>query len=500
MSRTAVFIIILLGALCLEPACADRVPLADRSWQEISSGNFRIKSVLEEEETIELLRHLEVMRASFGDSSEVPTYESQVPTIILAVDNHDDYVSIGAPDFSAGYFVSDLRENAILIEHAAGSRGIQIILHEYAHYLNKQSGQIRFPRWFEEGNAEYLSHSRVRDQAFEYGMAPRGHLASLSVMTWMPLAALLTTDDTSAMNNEEAALFYGQSWLMVHYLRSLPDADQTLHTRLERYARLASTGTPPGEAFSQAFSVDLEDFEQALLQYYLAKDFSSRSVSVNTALPGFSAQVAEMSRSEAQLALAHMALRLEDFEAAEKWFTAVLADDELRAHGEAGIGRILGRRGDLDGANKRFEKAIYLMAWDFRIWMDYAQYWAQQLSTSYDSKTRTRVASRLIESLESALTIADATPELNSLMGLAYLAKGQDLPEAIEYLEAAIEAAPHDQATRMLLARAYLFVFQPDDAIAAAESVLRFEHQSNVLTDAAHEVINDAHELRRKIN
>jgi tetratricopeptide (TPR) repeat protein len=287
---------------------------------------------------------------------------------------------------------------------------------------------------------------------------------------------------------------------MVHYLRSLPDADQTLHTRLERYARLASTGTPPGEAFSQAFSVDLEDFEQALLQYFLRKKFATRSVSVNTALPGFSPQVAEMSRPEAQLALAHMALRLENFDAAENWFTAVLDDSDLRAHGEAGLGRILGRRGDLEDANKRFETAIYLMAWDFRIWMDYAQYWAQQLSTSYDSKTRIRVASRLIESLQSALTIANATPELNSLMGLAYLAKGQDLPEAIEYLEAAIEAAPQDQATRMLLARAYLFVFQPDNAIAAAESVLRFEHQSNVLTDAAHEVINDAHELRRRIN
>ena len=500
MSRTAVFIIFLLGTLCLEPACADGVPLADRDWQEISSSNFRIKSVLAEEETIELLRHLEVMRASLGDSSEVSTYESQVPTIILAVDSHEDYVSIGAPDFSAGYFVSDLRENAILIEHTAGSRGIQIILHEYAHYLNKQSGQIRFPRWFEEGNAEYLSNSRVRDQAFEYAMAPQGHLATLNFMSWMPLAVLLATDDTSAMDNEEAALFYGQSWLMVHYLRSLPDADQTLPATLERYARLASAGTPPGAAFSQAFSVDLQEFEQALLQYYLKKDFSSRTVPVNTALPGFSPQASDMSRSEAQLALADMALRLEDFEAAEKWFTATLPDDELRARAEAGLGRILGRRGDLDGANKRFETAIYLMAWDFRIWMDYAQYWAQQLATAYDSKSRETAASRLIESLQNALTISEATPELNSLMGLAYLAKGQDLPAAIEYLEAAIEAAPQDQATRMLLARAYLFVFQPDDAIAVAESVLRFEHQANVLTDAAHDVIDDAHELRRRMN
>ena len=328
MSRTAVFIIFMLGTFCLEHACANGVPLADRNWQEISSGNFRIKSVLAEEETIELLRHLEVMRASLGDSNEISTYESQVPTIILAVDNHDDYVSIGAPDFSAGYFISDLRENAILIEHTAGSRGIQIILHEYAHYLNKQSGQIRFPRWFEEGNAEYLSYSRVRDQAFEYGMAPQGHLASLNFMSWMPLATLLATDDTSAMNSDDAALFYGQSWLMVHYLRSLPDADQTLPASLARYARLASTGTPPSEAFSQAFAVDLEDFEQALLQYFLRKKFASRSVSVNTALPGFLPQVAKMSRPEAQLALAHMAFRLENFDAAENWFTAVLDDDE----------------------------------------------------------------------------------------------------------------------------------------------------------------------------
>ncbi len=498
MSRTAVFIIFLLGTLCLEPARANGVPLADRDWQEISSGNFRIKSVLDEEETIELLRHLEVMRASLGDSSEVPTYESRVPTIILVVDNHEDYVSIGAPDFSAGYFVSDLRENAILIEHTAGSRGIQIILHEYAHYLNRQSGHIRFPRWFEEGNAEYLSNSRVRDQAFEFAMAPQGHLATLNFMSWMPLATVLTTDDTSALNNEEAALFYGQSWLMVHYLRSLPDADLTLPVTLERYARLASTGTPPGEAFSQAFSVDLEEFEQALFLYYLEKNFSSRTVPVNTALPGFSPQVSDMSRSEAQLALAHMALRLENVDAAQKWFTAALSDDELRAHAEAGLGRILGRRGDLDGANKHFETAIYLMAWDFRIWMDYAQYWAQQLSTAYDSKSREKAASRLIESLQNALTISEATPELNSLMGLAYLAKGRDVPEAIEYLEAAIEAAPQDQATRMLLARAYLFVFQPDDAIAVAESILRFEHKASPLTDAAREIIHTARQQRER--
>jgi tetratricopeptide (TPR) repeat protein len=500
MSRAAALALLLLGTLCLVPVGADGEPLAERDWQEVSSGNFRIKSVLDDAETIELLRHLEVMRASLGDTSAVSTYESQVPTIILAVDSHEDYVAIGAPDFSAGYFISDLRENAILVEHTRGAEGTQIILHEYAHYLNKQSGRIRFPRWFEEGNAEYLSHSRIRDQAFEYALPPRGHLAALAFMSWMPLPELLAVDDTLALSAEKAALFYGQSWLLVHYLRSLPDADQTLAARLGHYARLASAGTLPSEAFAEAFAVDLEAFEQSLLQYYLNGEFASRSVAVNTALPDFAPRVAKLSSAEAQLALAHMALRFENFDAAESWFTAVLEDNELRAHAEAGLGRILGKRGDVDGANKHFETAIYLMAWDFRIWMDYAQYRAQQLSTSYDSASRQKAASRLIEALRNALTISDATPELNSLMGLAYLATGKDVPEAIQYLEAAIEAAPHDQATRMLLARAYLFVFKPNDAIAVAESVLQFEHQANALTDAARDVINDARELRRQMN
>ena len=500
MNRSALIVLLLVGALCQEPACAEIEALADRDWQEISSGNFRIKSVLDEDDTIELLRHLEIMRASLGDASEAATYASPVPTVILAVDSHDDYVNVGAPDYSAGYFISDLRENAILIEHTSGSRGIQIILHEYAHYLNKQSAHIRLPRWFEEGNAEYLSHSRVRDQAFEYAMPPRIHLATLQFMTWMPMSELLLLDDTSELNDEEAALFYSQSWLVVHYLRSLPDADRTLDRALEEYVRLASAGSPPEEAFERAFSVELEEFEHALLQYYLNKEFASRTIPTNTALPGFSPRITPLSRPEAQLALAQMALRLENLDAAEEWFTAVLSDDELRPHAEAGLGRILGRRGDTEGANEHFENAIYLMAWDFRIWMDYAQYWAQQLSTSYDSKAREKAAARLLESLENALTISDATPELNSLMGLAYLAKGRDVLEAIGYLEAALDAAPHDQATRMLLARAYLFAFQPEDAIAVAESVLRFEHKASPLTDAAHDIVKDAHELRRKMN
>lgn len=484
----------LLLALCLSCSATGfaEQALEEREWLQVTSENFRIKTVLSEERTTELLRHLEIMRSSLGSNSGEFANDTIARTVILAVDNHEDYVSVGAPDYSAGFFFSDVRENAILIEDTDESSGVQVILHEYAHYLNKQAGRIRYPRWYEEGNAEYLSHSRLRNQAFEFGLAPKQHLASLSFAAWMPLRTMLEVTDTSMLVETDGALFYGQAWLLVHYLHSRPDADQAVPAMLQEYARLVSDGSPTISAFEEAFSVEIDVLEAALLKYFLDKQFVNRSVPADTALTGFVARTRDLSKAEAQLALAQMALRFENIDGAERWFSGILSDTDLRAHGEAGLGRVLGHRGDVDGANERFDTAIHLMAWDFDIWMDYAQYWAQRVSTTYDAKTRTRYASRLVESLENALTISEATPELNSLMGFAYLAKGEDTSEAIEYLEAAATAAPHDQASRLLLANAYLYVGRFGDAIDVAESVLLFEHQPNLITDAAHEVIGEA--------
>ena len=497
MSSTAHIRIALAASLSLllaGPALA--APLEERDWRDVRSANFRILSVLGEERTNELLRHLEIMRGTLGDAAEESTYRSPVPTVIIAVDAHEDYVAIGAPDVTAGFFFSDLRENAILIEDSADSKGIQVILHEYAHYLSRQSGHVRYPRWFEEGNAEYLSHSKLGQGAFEYALAPDTHVSRLYFDDWLPLETVLEVSDTSILNDAEGGLFYAQAWLLVHYLRSLPDGERQLPEQLEKYASLAANGTPAVAAFEEAFGFEHDALENTLLKYFLERRFASRRIPTDTALPGFRTRSSDMSPGEVQLALARMALRFENIDGAARWFRKVLADAELRAHAEAGLGRIAGLRGDVEGAGKHFETAIYLMAWDFNIWMDYAQYWAQRVSNSRGAAERDRFSSRLIEALESALTIAEATPELNSLMGFAYLAKGRDPEEAIEFLETAAEQAPYDQASRLLLANAYLYVGRPRDAVEVAEAVLRLEHEPSAITTAAHAVISKARRYR----
>ena len=486
-----IFALLALSVL-LAASMASAEPLDAREWLDVRSENFRIRSVLGEERTIELLRHLEIMHQALGNGPGRMLPGAAKPTIILAVDDHDDYVAIGAPAFTSGYFFSDLRENAILIEDAPGSSGVQVILHEYAHYLNRQAGRIRYPRWFEEGSAEYLSHSRLRNGGFEYALPAERHIATLGLTGWMPWARFLEISDTSTLGSDEGAIFYAQSWLLVHYLHSRPDAGEALPRKLARYSQLASQSSSPSEAFEQSFETDLENLEENILNYYVERNFSSRSLPADTALQGFMPRIRVMTAPDVRLALARMALRFGNLAGAERWFNSLLDDDERRAYAEAGLGRIAGHRGDLDTADDRFETAIYLMAWDFDIWMDYAQYWAQRVSKSTNNEERIRYASRLIEALESALTIAEATPELNSLMGFAYLARGKDPLQAIAFLETAAEAAPYDQASRLLLANAYLYVGRPKEALRVAEAVLRFEHEPGLVSTAAHEVIERA--------
>ena len=232
--------LLLIILLVTSAAAHAAVPIDERDWIEVRSDNFRIYSVLSEERSVELLRHLEVMRVSLGNASEQSTWQAGVPTVIVAVDNHNDYASIGAPENSAGFFFSDLRENAIVVDDSDIASGIQIILHEYAHYLNKQSGRIRYPRWYEEGNAEYLSHSRLREQAFEYAMTPRQHVATLHFTQWLPYSQVLGLSDTTTLGQIDGAVFYAQSWLLVHYLRSADTNDESMQGKLSAYAGAVS--------------------------------------------------------------------------------------------------------------------------------------------------------------------------------------------------------------------------------------------------------------------
>tara|TARA_R110002096_G_scaffold65006_4_gene158316 strand:+ start:41902 stop:43398 length:1497 start_codon:yes stop_codon:yes gene_type:complete len=498
MSRRLVKLVLSLLVLVCGTTFAES--LAERIWMRVSTDNFHLHSVLDEERTLELLRTLEVMRSAFSDPDAAQTFQAGVPTIIVALDKEDDYRMLGVPASTVGIFIADARENAIVIQDNERVTAVRTILHEYVHYLLRQNGRVVYPKWYEEGNAEYLSSSRIHNGEFEYGLPLQGRIATLNFAAWMPLADILAVDDTNELESAAGDLFYAQAWLLVHYLNSLPDAEQHWDRRLQDYNQLLLEGLDPVAAFEAAFELSVETLEDTLLKYFLAERFASRRIPVDTSLPNFAPRITELRQAQIEIVLARMAMRFHQESVAEDWFRSALADEETRPSAEAGLGTIYGRRGDIDQAEAHFEAAIYLVSYDFRMWMDYAQFWAERLYSAADREESALYAKRLEEALRNALTISDATPELNTLMGLAFLAQGKDVGEAITFLQEAVQQSPIDQGSRLLLASAYLHDYQPRRAIEIAESVLSFEHESNAATASAHELIDLAEAMLREQN
>ncbi len=478
-----------ISLLSVGAGLASELPLDERDWTLMTSSNFRVHSVLSSQRTAELLRHLEIMRAALDEPGESATFQADVPTVIIALDTESDYLLIGAPGTTVGIFIADQRENAIVIQDHDDVQGIQTILHEYAHYLYRKNGRIAYPKWYAEGIAEYLSSSRVTQTSFDVGLPLADRLTTLTFSSWVPLQEILEISDTSTLTLDQGDQFYSQSWLLVHFLNSQPDADRELPLQLQRYSDLVVNGAQVADAFEDAFSMQVDDLNDTLLQYFLAGEYASKSISIDSAFPAFAPSEEALPVERIRVALAEMAMRFDNDEMAEQWFTLALEHDDTRALAEAGLGTVFGHRGEVAKARSRFEAAIYLVSYNFRMWMDYAQFWAERLSTSYDPERRVYYAKQLEEALRSALTISDATPELNSLMGFAYMAQGKDTDEAIEYLLAATEQSPTDQGSRLLLANAYFYAGNFLAAIDAAESVLKLEHEGNEVTASARDII-----------
>lgn len=93
-----------------------------------------------------------------------------------------------------------------------------LLLHEYTHLVT-EAHVPDAPGWLNEGLSDFWGALVVDDGRVVVGRPPVQHLKLLRSRTWLPLDELrdrprgkLTT------NTADAAMFYAQSWAIVHYL------------------------------------------------------------------------------------------------------------------------------------------------------------------------------------------------------------------------------------------------------------------------------------------
>lgn len=258
---------IFLAALCLL-----LFPTSSFANLEIKSENIIFYGDVKEKDGERLVRNLEIYRAVILSMSGVKNRPDDVPLRIYAFKTSKDLNKFANRRGIAGLYTQTPQGPIFLTVSQGGFKknrwSSQVALHEYSHHVLHALSSDSYPRWYDEGFANYLSTFKIEDDVVTIGEPNVSHGVSLKQGGWMDpetvLSAIQRYPSTRRLDK-----FYGQSWLYVHYMQNTSE----LSSKLPDYLKQLQTQSDPLMAFEIAFGLSLEEFHKRARGYWNKNTF-----------------------------------------------------------------------------------------------------------------------------------------------------------------------------------------------------------------------------------
>jgi len=135
-----------------------------------------------------------------------------------------------------------------------------VLFHEYAHHFVAANNRTRYPRWYNEGFAEFISSVSLDEKEMRVGMFTRNRAAWLLTGDWLEIDKFLNPRE---LDGEETAMFYAQAWLATHMLFMRPERA----AGFDRYCKAMETGQDVIAAFQPSFGISADEFDKELRRY-----------------------------------------------------------------------------------------------------------------------------------------------------------------------------------------------------------------------------------------
>ena len=274
-------------------------------WLEASSEHFVIYGDQDETTARRFAERLERFHDSmayvYAKAQNKPGPSNRV-TIFVVSSQAKVRKIIGTKDrYLGGIYMARAGASVALIpalraSPGAESSGEMTLLHEYAHHFMIAGLTTRaYPRWFTEGFAEFFSNARFeKDGTVLLGTPANYRADELAYAREVPILTLLAFDG-GRKEGQPYDSFYGQSWLLFHYLQMAPERAG----QLAKYQRELSVGHAALEAAEAAFG-DLGQLDRDMDAYVRRRRLSAMVVPA-TALDTGVIQVRELRRGEAAM-------------------------------------------------------------------------------------------------------------------------------------------------------------------------------------------------------
>lgn len=268
--RTKIAVLVLsLGLFCGSvPAFAD-------GWLEVRSDHFTVLTDSNEKQARHILDQFERMRWVFQTLFPKSKVDPVSPIVVLAARNGKSFQSLEPQAYLAagqlklgGYFLRTQDKNYVLLRLDAEQEQhpYAAIYHEYTH-LQTSGDSAWLPLWLNEGLAEFVQNTEIRDKEVLLGEASSDDILYLRQNQIIPLPVLFQVDAKSPYYHEEqkGSVFYAESWALTHFLFITDKENKT--NRVGDYETLLRQHVDSLTAAEKAFG-NLKQLQNAL-EYYI---------------------------------------------------------------------------------------------------------------------------------------------------------------------------------------------------------------------------------------
>jgi len=287
----------------------------DDSWHEVRTEHFVVRTNAERERAVRLATDLEKYRFTVGYLSGLNTRDvPSVPVTVFAYKTADQYLDATGAYGTAGFYMPRPSGPISVLSLEDGEEdwqlsGKRVLFHEYTHHILHQYSPIEYPRWYDEGFAEFMATMEFDDGYALIGKPALHRVPFLKrVSDWIPsfelidskgrymnhIGTSLTRDPLRGKGGR--SLQYAQGWLMVHYLHSNARLQQGISRYLQEINR---ADVDDEKAFRRAFGIDYKRFDKELIRYWDEKEFASGRVEIASRLPDIAPEVRAMPPEEA---------------------------------------------------------------------------------------------------------------------------------------------------------------------------------------------------------
>jgi hypothetical protein len=250
---------------------------ASAEWLRAETDKFIVYSRGREAPLRDYAAKLTTFDAVLRAMSPVPRQSLHRKLEVYLVDSQSELrrVRPGLPSTIRGFYSAGPGGTFAIAESRVGV-GLDtddVLFHEYGHHFMLENFPAGYPGWFVEGWAEYFMTTEIVGGTVKVGGYNDNRAYWLFNAPWLPMEDVLSKSPWE-IRGDRRHLFYSQSWLLMHYMRS----DPTRAKQLNEAVVAIANGAAPMDALLKATGLSVADLTKALRAYQSLPGFKFTDV------------------------------------------------------------------------------------------------------------------------------------------------------------------------------------------------------------------------------